>query len=124
MSAAGTSRVGTQSCVGSPLACAHLRVCVCACVCVCVCVCVCREHSKLLELQAAAKANNKGKWQTVGEGSKPIRDITWNVENLQQFVDKSHGKEFDGEAASPVLVVWSCHLSLVLCLSSCGRACA
>ena len=83
-------------------------VCVCVCVCVRVCmyvhVCMYREHSKLVELQTAAKASSKGKWQTGDEGPKPVRDVTWNVDNLQQFVDKNHGKEIEGEPALPVLV--------------------
>lgn len=28
---------------------------------------------------------------------KAVRNITWNTENLRNFVDKNHGKEFDGE---------------------------
>jgi len=25
-----------------------------------------------------------------------VRNIIWNVDNLRNFVDKNHGKEFDG----------------------------
>ena len=98
--------------------CVWCGVCVCACVraCMRVCayVCIYREHSKLVELQTAAKASSKGKWQTADEGSKPVRDVTWNVDNLQQFVDKNHGKEIEGEPTLTVLVaVGSCNLSIV-----------
>ena len=27
---------------------------------------------------------------------KAVRNIVWNIDNLRNFVDKNHGKEFDG----------------------------
>jgi len=35
---------------------------------------------------------------------KAVRNITWSVENLRNFVDKNHGKEFDGEQCT--IIYW------------------
>lgn len=39
---------------------------------------------------------------------KAVRNITWNVENLRNFVDKNQGKEFDGEWYEVVSYHGSC----------------
>jgi len=71
--------------------------------------------TRLSELESQAKTAGKGKWNKeknpnvsftilyvlichrVCLSCKAVRNITWSVENLRNFVDKNHGKEFDGE---------------------------
>ncbi|XP_071517216.1 staphylococcal nuclease domain-containing protein 1 isoform X2 [Panulirus ornatus] len=52
-----------------------------------------RGESRLLELEEAAKAQNKGKW--AGGDAKHVRNVTWTCENMRSFVDKARGKPID-----------------------------
>ena len=76
-----------------------------------------REMTRLSEIESQAKTAGKGKWNKEKNPNvcystscvltclyvcvcilfKAVRNITWNVENLRNFVDKNQGKEFDGE---------------------------
>ena len=71
------------------------------------------EMARLSELESQAKTAGKGKWNKEKNPNvcivscmlmchvfvllQAVRNITWSVENLRNFVDKNHGKEFDGE---------------------------
>nr|QBI71281.1 ebna2 binding protein P100 [Thermobia domestica] len=49
------------------------------------------EHTRLIELEDAAKAAGKGKWASTGS-QEHVREIKWNIENPRNFVDKFEGK--------------------------------
>ena len=48
--------------------------------------------TRLIQLEADAKSQGKGKWSKE-PSVNAVRNVTWNVENLRQFVDKNVGKE-------------------------------
>lgn len=45
-----------------------------------------------------------------------VRNIIWNVDNLRNFVDKNHGKEFDGRLCLLAIYVVCKVLDIVDCL--------
>lgn len=49
------------------------------------------ELTKLLEIEATAKSNSKGKWSGASS-QEHVRDIKWSVENPRMLVDKYKGK--------------------------------
>lgn len=51
------------------------------------------EHTRLVELEEAAKAEQKGKWAP--DAKDKVRSITWNIENSRNFVDQKKGKPMD-----------------------------
>lgn len=52
------------------------------------------DLSRLIQLENDAKAQNKGKWSKTAP-QNAVRKVTWNIENLRQFVEKNHGKQLD-----------------------------
>lgn len=65
------------------------------------------EMTRLSEIESQAKTAGKGKWNKE-KNPNAVRNITWNVENLRNFVDKNQGKEFDGEWYEVVSYHGSC----------------
>lgn len=57
------------------------------------------EQTKLNELEDAAKAGGKGKWEE-STGADHVRNIVWNLENPRHFVDSHHGKPVEGTKLS------------------------
>jgi len=53
-----------------------------------------KDNTRLLELEEAARASQRGKWGT--ENEKHIRDVTWQVENVRNLLDKLARKPVDG----------------------------
>lgn len=53
-------------------------------------------QQQLIQLEDAAKAAGKGKWNTA-EAAKHIRNVKWTVENARNFVDSHHNKPIDGK---------------------------
>lgn len=51
------------------------------------------EQNKLNDLLEAAKSAGKGKWAE--DAKDRVRDITWNIENVRNFVDTKKGKPVD-----------------------------
>lgn len=51
-------------------------------------------QQRLIQLEDAAKAANKGKWNQE-DCAKHVRDIVWNLENPRHFVDSFHNKPVD-----------------------------
>ncbi|XP_062586352.1 staphylococcal nuclease domain-containing protein 1-like [Saccostrea cucullata] len=51
-------------------------------------------QQQLIQLEDAAKAAGKGKWNTA-EAAKHVRNVKWNVENPRNFVDSHHNKPID-----------------------------
>ncbi|KAL5475713.1 hypothetical protein EMCRGX_G025560 [Ephydatia muelleri] len=52
------------------------------------------EYQKLVQLEAQAKASNKGRWKKDAD-QMVLREVIWNVENLRNLVDRNQGKEVD-----------------------------
>ena len=50
----------------------------------------------LIQLEDAAKAAGKGKWE-VGTESEHVRNVVWSLENPRHFVDSHHRKPVKGE---------------------------
>ncbi|KFB45039.1 AGAP005672-PA-like protein [Anopheles sinensis] len=53
------------------------------------------EHTRLIELEDAARKARKGLWSDAPE-SEHVRNITWNIENPKQFVDQHAGQLIKG----------------------------
>ena len=53
---------------------------------------------KLIQLEEAAKAAGKGKWnpEVQTNTAKFIREVKWTVDNPRQFVDSFHQKPLEG----------------------------
>ena len=79
------------------------------------------ELTRLLEVEATAKSNSKGKWSTA-PSQEHVRDIKWAVENPRVLVDKYKGKpiqaviEFvrDGSTVRAFLVPDFYHITLMV----------
>ena len=56
------------------------------------------NHTRLMQLEDAAKAAGKGKWGPQDELAAHVRDIKWTIEGKpQHFVETQKGKEIDGK---------------------------
>ncbi|PSN44950.1 Nuclease domain-containing protein 1 [Blattella germanica] len=79
------------------------------------------EHTRLIELEDAAKAAGKGKWSPTGS-QEHIRDIKWTIDNPRQFVDKCGGKPIkaviehvrDGSTVRAFLLPDFYHITLMI----------
>lgn len=79
------------------------------------------ELTRLLEVEATAKSNSKGKWSTA-PSQEHVRDIKWTVENPRVLVDKYKGKpiqaviEFvrDGSTVRAFLIPDFYHITLMV----------
>lgn len=79
-------------------------------------------QQQLIQLEDAAKAAGKGKWNTA-EAAKHIRNVKWTVENARNFVDSHHNKPIDGKNSflylTPNLAPLNMsHIIMILSLSS------
>lgn len=56
------------------------------------------ELRRVTQLEVAAKAAGKGKWNKEPDQKPVVRDVSWNLSNeeLRQFVERQQGKELDG----------------------------
>lgn len=78
------------------------------------------EVTRLIELEDAAKAANKGKWS--GNSAEHVRDIKWSIENMRTFIDKQAGKPIkaviehvrDGSTVRAFLLPDFYHITLMI----------
>lgn len=78
------------------------------------------ENTRLFELEDAAKAAKKGKWDSSSESH--VRDIKWSMENMRTFSDKQAGKPIkaviehvrDGSTVRAFLLPDFYHITLMI----------